>query len=200
LTANTGDIDVGGYKVKKTEHYNDSYLTPVIEALPGDIVAAHLVNSLEPRTIGSGQTMAHAAAGVNPTNLHYFHGGIVSPQNDRPKVEDTRDGHGDNIYVWLKNGVDSNAFDFKVPIPGKDQLDARVLEGESGRKISHPEGLNWYHSRLHGFSSDQVIGGMSGLLSVGDPKANVKAACKQNAATDKECLNDVDKDTTALKD
>jgi hypothetical protein len=40
LKAQTSPIEVGGYKVT-TEHYNDSYLTPVIEALPGDTVAAH---------------------------------------------------------------------------------------------------------------------------------------------------------------
>jgi hypothetical protein len=65
-----------------------------------------------------------------------------------------------------------------VPIPGEDELDARVLEGESGGKISHPDGLNWYHSHLHTISSTQVMGGMSGLLSVGKDSAAVKAPCK----------------------
>jgi hypothetical protein len=76
-------------------------------------------------------------------------------------------------------------------------LNAGVLEGQGF--ISHPPGLNWYHSHLHQISSDQVIGGMSGLLSVGDAKANVRAACKKNTPTDKECLNPVDKDTADLK-
>src|SRR5262249_15205010 len=65
---------------------------------------------------------------------------------------------------------------------------------------SHPNGLNWYHSHLHGISSDQVMGGMSGLLSVGDAKANVKAACKKHPKYKTRCLNDVDKDTAELKD
>ena len=57
----------------------------------------------------------------NPTNLHYFHGGIVSPNNARPKAAET--GDGDNVYVYLKSGLNAqgkpNSFDFKVPIPGK---------------------------------------------------------------------------------
>ena len=48
LTANTGPVQVGGYTIT-TEHYNNSYLTPVVEALPGDTVAARLVNWLAPR-------------------------------------------------------------------------------------------------------------------------------------------------------
>jgi FtsP/CotA-like multicopper oxidase with cupredoxin domain len=157
LEAHSSEIEVGGYKVN-TEHYNDSYLTPVIEALPGDTVLAHLKNSLPDlkASIGGGPAMAHGDAGVNPTNLHYFHGGIVTPNNDRPIVPDARDGRGDNIYVWLKNGTDSKSIDFKVPIPGVrevdgvGELDARVLEGDAGTFIPHPTGLNWYHSHLHG--------------------------------------------------
>jgi FtsP/CotA-like multicopper oxidase with cupredoxin domain len=173
LKAQTSCIKVGGYTVK-TENYNGTYLTPVIEALPGDTVAADLVNSLDkPLAIDDTQD-------VNPTNLHYFHGGIVSPNNARPK--DARDGTGDNIYVWRKNGTDSKPFPFSVPIPGVDvlgvgELDARVLEGKKGTFIPHPPGLDWWHSHLHGKSSNQVMGGMSGLLSVGEDKAAVKAEC-----------------------
>jgi hypothetical protein len=61
--------------------------------------------------------MPHGAAGVNPTNLHYFHGGIVSPNNARPY--DAREGTGDNIYIWLKNGADSKPFDFKCSDTGR---------------------------------------------------------------------------------
>jgi FtsP/CotA-like multicopper oxidase with cupredoxin domain len=202
LKAHSSEIKVGGYKVT-TEHYNDSYLTPVIEALPGDTVAAHLENSLPDlkASIGGGPAMAHRDAGVNPTNLHYFHGGIVSPNNARRKVmDDARKGTGDNIYVWLKNGTDSKPFDFDftVPIPGKDQLDAGVLEGVG--KISHPTGLNWYHSHLHGISSNQVMGGMSGLLSVGEDNAAVKARCKPKPGTDKVDEVQCNADTTTLQE
>ena len=86
LTAKTGPIEVGGYTVV-TEHYNNSYLPPVVEAMPGDTVAAHLENRLAPR---KHEPMAHGDGDENPTNLHYFHGGIVSPNNARPKKAEER--------------------------------------------------------------------------------------------------------------
>lgn len=195
LTAASAAIDVGGYKVV-TENYNGNYLTPVIEAMPGDTVSARLVNGLSPK---QHQGMGHGGGHDNPTNLHYFHGGIVSPNNARPKAAET--GDGDNVYVYLKSGLDPqgkpNSFDFKVPIPGEKTLDARVLETEG--YIAHPLGLNWYHSHMHGISSDQVMGGMSGLLSVGDAAANVRAGCLNDPNNPGGCRNDVDSDTRDLR-
>jgi FtsP/CotA-like multicopper oxidase with cupredoxin domain len=200
LTAQMGKTFVGGYNVE-TEHYNDSYLSPVIEAMPGDTVAARLGNRLGPRLPPAGH-VGHGPADDNPTNLHYFHGGIVTPRNARPP-DDARNGNGDNIFVYLKNGVGpdgaASSFEYEVPIPGKDELDARVLEADTDRSIEHPSGLNWYHSHLHGRSSDQVMGGLSGLLSVGDAKANVVAACRRDPANSKQCFNDVAQDTADLK-
>lgn len=200
LTAETSRIEVGGYSVV-TEHYNDSYIPPVVRANAGDIVAAHLENLLASRKAPDGRgcivhgDTPHGDKCENPTNLHYFHGGIVTPNNSRrpgdPSSIDASQGNGDNIYVHLGAGRDvdgkPNAFDFKVPIPGEGELDARVLEGEANGWIAHPPGLNWFHSHLHGISSDQVMGGLSGLLSVGEDKANVKAACETDDANDPEC-------------
>jgi FtsP/CotA-like multicopper oxidase with cupredoxin domain len=185
LIAKKGDIEVGGYKVA-TENYNGSYLTPIIEALPGDTVAARFVNNLPPSTMKcpSNNAMCTRLAREeekheNATNLHYFHGGIVTPRNARPM--DAREGTGDNIYVWLKK---DKSFELSVPIPGEGQLDARVLEGDAGTYISHPNGLDWYHAHLHGISSTQVMGGLSGLLSVGEDKAAVKARCGEGTRRD----------------
>jgi FtsP/CotA-like multicopper oxidase with cupredoxin domain len=194
-------LEVAGYKVK-TEAYNDRYLTPVIEAMPGDAVAAHLENALEAR-----QHAVHVHGASNLTNLHYFHGGIVTPRNwGPPPTNDEPEGkngphlgNGDNIYVHLKEVAPdgkSNTFDFYVPIPGRGRpLDGRVLEKQY--PIEHPSGLNWYHSHLHGYASDQVMGGMSGLLSVGDDLANVRAACLKGS--NGRCTNPVNADTAALK-
>jgi FtsP/CotA-like multicopper oxidase with cupredoxin domain len=194
LTAETTPVKVAGYNLA-TENYNGNYLTPVVEAMPGDTVAAHLVNILAKAHDG----MVHGDSGGTPTNLHYFHGGLVSPNNARPKSAEL--GNGDNIYVYLKAGQDAagnaNSFDFKVPIPGEQQLDARVLESDG--YIPHPLGLNWYHSHLHGISSDQVMGGMSGLLSVGEATANVKAPCQEDPSNKSKCLNDQEKDTAKLR-
>src|SRR5262245_35420978 len=88
--------------------------------MPGDVVAARLVNRLDPsehaeRFVG----MSHGVAGENPTNLHYFHGGIVTPNNARPA--DATRGNGDNVYVRLSNeprGGSPPSFDYHVPVPG----------------------------------------------------------------------------------
>lgn len=193
LTAESFQIDVGGYQVT-TGNYNRNFLTPIVEAMPGDTVSAHLVNALPPAA-SAASTHDHTG---NPTNLHYFHGGIVSPNNSRPAPAEL--GTGDNVYVDLKSGL---SFDFKVPIPGEksipgnEMLDARVLE--SYGYIPHPRGLNWYHSHRHGISADQVMGGMSGLLSVGEATDNVKAGCVKHPNDGQKCLNDIAKDTRELK-
>jgi FtsP/CotA-like multicopper oxidase with cupredoxin domain len=201
LTAQTATpIEVAGYTVT-TDNYNGKYLTPIVEALPGDTVVAHIVNILQPRTHeGMPPNGEHD---WNPTNLHYFHGGIVTPNNARPNPAEL--GNGDNVYVYLRSDKDpqvkSNTFDLKVPIPGEGKLDARVLEDDKAGFISHPLGLNWYHSHLHGISSTQVMGGMSGLLSTGDATVNVKAACKKDPAAPSKCLseNEVAKKTDDLR-
>jgi FtsP/CotA-like multicopper oxidase with cupredoxin domain len=197
LTAQTAPIKVAGYTVT-TDNYNGNYLTPIVEVQPGDTVEAQIVNVLQPRTHGG--MPPHEEHDWNPTNLHYFHGGIVSPNNAWPQPAEL--GNGDNVYVYLRSDKDpklkSNTFDFKVPIPGEGGLDARVLEDETAGTISHPLGLNWYHSHLHGISSTQVMGGMSGLLSTGAATANVKA-CKKDPAAPSKCLNDVAKDTADLR-
>jgi len=200
LTAASATISIGGYKVV-TENYNGNYLAPIVEAMPGDTVLAHLVNMLTPKPgdTGAHHSSMHAAMAGNPTNLHYFHGGIVTPNNARPK--EAEKGDGDNVYVLLQSGRDANgnpnSFDYRVPIPGEMELDARVLEGKGD--IAHPLGLNWYHSHMHGISAGQVAGGMSGLLSVGEADANVKAACVKDPNDPNKCLNDVDRDTRDLK-
>ena len=156
------------------------------------------------------QHAVHVHGPSNLTNLHYFHGGVVTPRNWGPPPTNNQPegkngpnlGNGDNIYVHLRQ---AETFDFYVPIPGRDRpLDGRVLEkgpatSDAGLKnpIEHPSGLNWYHSHLHGYSSHQVMGGMSGLLSVGEDLANVRAACLKD--TNGRCTNSVDADTDALK-
>jgi FtsP/CotA-like multicopper oxidase with cupredoxin domain len=196
LKATTATINVGGYAVS-TENYNASYLSPVVEALPGDTVAAKLQNTLDARQPSGSQAGGHAHnAADNPTNLHFFHGGIVTPRNARvpndPSDQAAKLGNGDNVYTYFKRG--GAPFTYEVPIPYR--LDARVIDGTGG-VIPHPSGLNWYHSHLHGYSSDQVMGGLSGLLSIGDAKANL-VACKPDLADPAKC-NDDPNGTVALK-
>lgn len=214
LTAETADIDVAGYRVK-TENYNRKYLPPIIEANAGDAVAARLINKLKSRDmLASGEKPAppklgpavhhHAAAQPkgNPTNLHFFHGGIVTPRNDRERYGQDAAGapgapKGDNVYVVLPSG--GAPIDYDVPIPGEGELDGGVLDAP-GTTIAHPAGLNWYHSHLHGISSGQILGGLSGLLSVGEATANVRAKCPAStSAADCKRLTDELKKRTKVR-
>ena len=165
LKAQTSKINVGGYTVE-TENYNGNYLPPVIKAAPGDTVAARLENVLKDRPLIDHQPVSEPSAAAaptqaaprshahkkgNPTNLHYFHGGVVTPRNARSKADpDASKGDGDNVYVTLMNGPDEPGKrpteEYNVPIPEK--LHAGVLEGTTA--IPHPNGLNWYHSHMHG--------------------------------------------------
>lgn len=179
LKAQTKTITIGGYQVE-TENYG-TYLPPVVEARAGDTVAVDLENALgEPAIIhhhGCPSTAGEHLHGSNPTNLHYFHGGIVSPNNGN-SPSSAHLGTGDNVYSCVERG---KSFRYEVPIPGALQLDAEVLEGDQGTKIAHPPGLNWYHSHLHGISANQVMGGMAGLLSVGRRDENLRAICAPEA-------------------
>jgi suppressor of ftsI len=74
-----------------------------------------------------------------PTNLH-THGLHVSPA-----------GNSDNVFVHLMPG---ETFSYAFAIPHA---------GASGLYIP---GLYWYHPHMHGYSSDQVSGGMAGALIV----------------------------------
>lgn len=58
-------------------------------------------------------------------------------------------GNGDNVYRQISPGQSMNV---SIPIPS-----------------SQPDGVNWYHVHRHMSTHDQVYGGLSGLLLIGDP-------------------------------
>jgi FtsP/CotA-like multicopper oxidase with cupredoxin domain len=162
LTATTSPVYVGGYRLAESDNYNGGYLSPVVELKPGDTFKVRMLNALAPagaEPAGGG----HGGSG-RETNLH-THGLIVSPKNATPESLQ----NGDNVFVQLDRG---QSLDYSVDIP--TNLPASVLDGVSGI-IPHPSGPYWYHSHRHGTSDIQVAGGMSGLISIGPPKANLVA-------------------------
>jgi FtsP/CotA-like multicopper oxidase with cupredoxin domain len=165
LTTTTSPIYVGGYRLAETDNYNGGYLPPVVELKPGDTFRVRLLNALSPTASGGA---AHANGGHGgsgrETNLH-THGLIVTPRNATPDSLQ----NGDNVFVELDRG---QSLDYSIDIP--TNLPASVLDGVSGI-IPHPNGPYWYHSHRHGTSAMQVAGGMSGLISIGPPKANLVA-------------------------
>ena len=129
---------------------------------PGDTLKMRLVNKL-PLVLDSEHASepGHHYLRSNPTNLH-THGLIVSPRFPT-KGNPT---YGDNVFVQTLNPDN--------PPPGDDDYphgDVRMGFTEYEIKIpkSHPSGLYWLHSHLHGLTVNQLSAGLSGVITIGEP-------------------------------
>lgn len=112
------------------------YVSPTIEAVPGDTIRVNLNNGL-PADSGCGPMTAHMPNKpqcFNGTNLH-THGLWVNPA-----------GNGDNVLLSINPGV---SFQYEYNIPG-----------------DHPSGTFWYHTHRHGSTALQVSSGMAGALII----------------------------------
>jgi FtsP/CotA-like multicopper oxidase with cupredoxin domain len=116
------------------------YVSPTIEAIPGDTVRITLDNQLpagpqpgDPGCMAAGQMpdMPHC---FNGTNLH-THGLWVNPS-----------GNGDNVLLSI-NPQTQFTYEYNIP-------------------SDHPSGTFWYHTHRHGSTALQVSSGMAGALIV----------------------------------
>jgi len=116
------------------------YVSPTIEAVPGDTIYVKLHNQLpadpscaahEPDPDKPYVNVPHC---FNGTNLH-THGLWVNPA-----------GNGDNVLLSINPGV---TFEYEYKIPG-----------------GHPAGTFWYHTHRHGSTAIQVSSGMAGALII----------------------------------
>ncbi len=181
LKAQSSPLKIGGYTVE-TENYNGSYFAPVLEVRPGDTLSISLTNALP-----NNQSMVDVPMGAEmdptplmnhpmsptQTNLH-THGLIVSARNSA-SVTAKQVGNGDNPYLTLDNSCLASdpacrtSAQYSIRIP--TVLAANVADDVAGRP--HPSGLSWYHPHIHGLAQRQVTGGMTGLISVGDPRDSI---------------------------
>jgi FtsP/CotA-like multicopper oxidase with cupredoxin domain len=90
------------------------------------------------------------------TNLH-THGLIVRPTPDKPGPP------GDYIFVDVPPGH-TERYRIRIPqdLPGGEF-------GKSNVPQPYPFGLYWFHAHRHMFARNQVQGGESGILSIGNP-------------------------------
>lgn len=113
------------------------YVSPTIEAVPGDTIRVNLDNQLpadptcKPHTEPEHANTPHC---FNGTNLH-THGLWVNPS-----------GNGDNVLLSINPGV---KFQYEYNIPS-----------------DHPAGTFWYHTHRHGSTALQVSSGMAGALII----------------------------------
>lgn len=149
LTAEPAEITVAG-KTFTSNVYNGGYLAPVLRVKQGDSIQLRLVNN-----IGK----AYLVDEPQSTNVHY-HGMGVTPQLP-----------GDNIYLCVtsKDSIYSNIPEEMRPKP-EDMCGYPVIPGEFQYNFyvpkDHPQGGHWYHPHSHGFTEDQTMGGLSGMLIV----------------------------------
>lgn len=131
-----------------TAVYNGRLMNPVWVLQPGDVLQVFLQDH-RVFANGSADVGAHAGhgageegAGPEYTNLH-FHGLNVPPTPP-----------GDNVFIAVNpNGSAFKPWDYRY---------ALVIPED------HPQGLFWWHAHPHGLSNDQVRGGMSGAMVIGD--------------------------------
>ena len=128
----------------------DGSQSPTLRLHPGDLLDLQLANKLtEPApsmshamrmdiSLGRPGTDAcgRGAMSATATNLH-FHGLTVAAKCHQDEVLHTSIGPSDPPFEYK----------FRIP-PGE------------------PPGLYWYHPHIHGFSSQQVMGGASGALII----------------------------------
>jgi FtsP/CotA-like multicopper oxidase with cupredoxin domain len=151
LTAARGETRIGDFVITDAYLYNDSYAREVWSVDPGDNILITIENALS------------GVAGLR-TNLH-THGFIVSPNNAPGTPESPI---GDNVFVDIK-GAGTDAPGHHAPGPGDvpvlhfDKVATAFIEVPA----DHPKGLYWYHPHPHGISDPQMIGGMSGLITIG---------------------------------
>lgn len=113
------------------------------------------------------------------TNIH-THGMLVKPTQGSvstpfgdyvltvtgPEVER---GNPDECGGEVHRGHGSVAYDmhYRIAIPGKPNDPGNADPTVSGK---HPSGLYWFHPHPHGYSAQQLRGGTTGILTVGDMK------------------------------
>ncbi len=131
----------------------DGSQSPTLRLHPGELLDLHLINALTeppaqpgsaPHAMQMDIDLGHAAAdpcnrglmSATSTNLH-FHGLTVPARCHQDEV--------------LRTSIQPSdpPFEYKFRIPPQE-----------------PPGLYWYHPHIHGFSSQQVLGGASGAMII----------------------------------
>ena len=118
--------------------YDNTLITPVIQAYPSQTVRVALNNNLPEESVATcpppnGRNHIIPSC-FNITNLH-FHGLHVSPA-----------GNSDNVLLEVAPG---QKFEYEINIPA-----------------DHPAGTFWYHSHRHGSTALQVSSCMAGPLII----------------------------------
>ena len=103
----------------------------------------------------------------NPTNIHTH--GLLTPAHPATVGDPT---FGDYVFVSVFNSANG------VPVPQASHQHGPIVMDTIDYKIpipaNHPSGLLWFHPHIHGIALNQVVQGLSGLLTIGNVGDNVR--------------------------
>jgi FtsP/CotA-like multicopper oxidase with cupredoxin domain len=136
----------------------------------GDTLKIRYVNRLpkiDPLKLRHETDPGEANLYLNPTNLHTH--GLLTPARAASRSDPT---FGDFIYVTIFNSANG------IPVPQTTHQHGPIVMDTVDYRIpipaNHPSGLFWFHPHVHGIALNQVVQGMSGLLTIGRVGDNVR--------------------------
>ncbi len=135
----------------------------------GDTLKIRFVNRLpkiDPNKLRHVTDPGEANLFLNPTNIHTH--GLLTPARTPTAGDPT---FGDYVLVSVFNSANG------TPVPQTTHQHGPIVMDTIDYKIpvpnNHPSGLLWYHPHLHGIALNQVVQGLSGLLTIGSVGDNV---------------------------
>jgi FtsP/CotA-like multicopper oxidase with cupredoxin domain len=103
---------------------------------------------------------------LNPTNVHTH--GLLTPARAPTTSNPT---FGDYVFVTIFNSANG------IPVPQTTHQHGPIVMDTVDYAITippnHPSGLFWFHPHVHGIALNQVVQGMSGLITIGHVGDNV---------------------------
>jgi L-ascorbate oxidase len=136
---------------------------------PGDTLKIRYVNrlpKLNPLKLRHEPDPGEANLYLNPTNIHTH--GVLTPART-PTIGNPT--FGDYIFVSIFNSANG------VPAPQASHQHGPIVMDTADYSITippnHPSGLFWFHPHVHGIALNQVVQGMSGLITIGHAGDNV---------------------------
>jgi L-ascorbate oxidase len=136
---------------------------------PGDTLKIRFVNRLpkiNPAKLRHVTDPGEANLFLNPTNLHTH--GLLTPARAATVSDPT---FGDFVYVTIFNSANG------IPVPQTTHQHGPIVMDTVDYKITipanHPSGLFWFHPHVHGIALNQLVEGMSGIITIGHVSDNV---------------------------
>ncbi len=136
----------------------------------GDVLKIRYVNRLpllNPLKLRHETDPGEANLYLNPTNIHTH--GLLTPARAPTLGNPT---FGDYVFVTIFNSANG------IPVPQTTHQHGPIVMDTADYAITipsnHPSGLFWFHPHVHGIALNQIVSGMSGLITIGNVGDNVQ--------------------------